>query len=91
MTRAVGDPSTLLAEAAEHAVELAVLGGREGRRAFIERVGHFGPRLADACKYDLRWIDARCTGAPHTWHCVTGSSVIFCITSKRCPFSQRYS
>jgi len=30
---------TLLAQAAERAVELAVLGGRQGRRAFIERVG----------------------------------------------------
>jgi nitrate/nitrite transport system substrate-binding protein len=39
MSRAEGDPSTLLAEVAERAVELAVLGGREGRRAFIERVG----------------------------------------------------
>src|SRR5712692_8623747 len=33
------ETDTLLAEAAERAVELAVLGGRQGRRAFIERVG----------------------------------------------------
>src|SRR6266436_5409657 len=39
MSRAGEDPSTLLAEAAERAVELAVLGGPEGRRAFVERVG----------------------------------------------------
>src|SRR6266403_1156185 len=39
MSRAGEDPSTLLAEAAESAVELAVLGGPEGRRAFVERVG----------------------------------------------------
>src|SRR2546422_1448867 len=39
MIRAGVDTSTLLAQAAERAVELAVLGGRRGRREFIERVG----------------------------------------------------
>jgi nitrate/nitrite transport system substrate-binding protein len=33
------DADTRLADAAERAVELAVLGGRQGRREFIERVG----------------------------------------------------
>src|SRR5688572_9596863 len=35
--------------------------------------------------------NTRCSGAAQTSHSVVGSSVIFCITSKRWPFSRRYS
>src|SRR5499426_3493228 len=39
MSREADDAGALLSSAVERAVELAVLGGRQGRRAFIERVG----------------------------------------------------
>ena len=35
--------------------------------------------------------NTRATGAPHSSHSVMGASVIFCITSNRCPFSHRNS
>ena len=39
MSQDADDARTLLSAAAEQAVELAVLGGRHGRRQFIESVG----------------------------------------------------
>ena len=33
----------------------------------------------------------RTAGAPHSWHSVSGSSLIFWITSKTWPFSHLYS
>jgi hypothetical protein len=43
----------------------------------------------------LKWIAGAFstfwTGAPQSMQAVSGSSLIRCITSNRCPFSQRYS
>jgi hypothetical protein len=43
----------------------------------------------------LKWTatgwNTRWTGAAQVLHDDTGSSVILCMTSKVCPFSQRYS
>src|SRR6267143_1389175 len=54
MIRAGVDTSTLLAQAAERAVELAVLGGRQGRREFIERVGTATAGAALASVFPMR-------------------------------------
>ena len=54
---------------------LAVVGGVEARALEVHAPG-----------WKTRW-----TGAPQTWQVVRASSVIRCMTSNSCPFSQRYS
>ncbi len=54
---------TLLAQAAERAVELAVLGGRQGRRAFIERVGAATAGAVLASSWPSRWASTRSTAS----------------------------
>jgi len=36
-------------------------------------------------------VNTRCAGAPHSTHSASGSSAIFCITSKTWPLSHLYS
>src|SRR5499426_3081034 len=54
MSREADDAGALLSSAVERAVELAVLGGRQGRRAFIERVGAATAGAALAAEFPMR-------------------------------------
>jgi nitrate/nitrite transport system substrate-binding protein len=54
MSREADDTGALLAGAVERAVELAVLGGRQGRREFIESVGDATAGAALAAVFPMR-------------------------------------
>src|SRR5499426_2672059 len=58
MSREADDAGALLSSAVERAVELAVLGGRQGRRAFIERVGAATAGAALAAVFPMRAAQA---------------------------------
>src|SRR5262244_2298122 len=58
MSREADDAGALLSSGVERAVELAVLGGRQGRRAFIERVGAATAGAALAAVFPMRAAQA---------------------------------
>src|SRR5262244_428545 len=58
MSREADDAGALLSSGVERAVELAVLGGRQGRREFIERVGAATAGAALATVFPMRAAQA---------------------------------
>src|SRR5262244_1390398 len=58
MSREADDAGALLSSGVERAVELAVLGGRQGRREFIERVGAATAGAALAAVFPMRAAQA---------------------------------